>query len=1005
MKPAGKNILRVVILMLSLMLWALDIMAQQSTGWLRGQVVDQLGALIIGATVTVTDANGVAKTVTTNNEGNYVISNLAPGKYTIRSTATGFAAYESAGWLIFAGRVARLDIKLGVTLQKQEVTVGSERTVSTEPDNNASALVLRGAEIEGLPDDSQEIADMLQALAGPSAGPNGGQIFIDGFTDGRLPPKESIREIRVNQNPFSSEYDRLGYGRIEIFTKPGTSKLRGQAFFNFNNQTFNSRNPFVATRAPYESRLYGGSLSGPVVAKEASFFLDFERREINDNAIINATVLDPNLQITPFALAALVPRRRTTFSPRFDYQLNPKNTIMARYTFLRSTLQNAGVGNFSLLSRAYNSSNTEQTAQVSETAVLNDKVINETRFQYIHRRIEQSQHTSLPAINVLESFIGGGSQIGFAFNNEDRYELQNYTSILRAHHTLKLGVRLRGVLIDDTSPANFGGTYTFGGGLAPQLDASNQIVRDVNGQPVLQQITSIERYRRTIFFQRQGFTPAQVRTFGGGPTQFSINAGDPRATVSQVDFGPFIQDDWRPRQDFILSFGLRYETQNNISSNFNFAPRIAFAWAPIAGSKHQQKTVFRGGFGVFYDRFPETLTLQANRFNGISEQQFLISNPDVVVPDPASSSFSGVPSLQTLAAPQVITRVAPDLRTSYTIQSAISVERQLSFGTTVSATFMHSRTLHLLRSRNINAPLPGTFIAGVANSGVRPFGNVGNIYEYESSGRLNQNQLAITATTRLSRNRLSLFATYVLNKAKSDTDGFLTFPVNSYDLSTEYGRAAIDVRHRVIIGGLIRIPWGMSLSPLITVRSGIPFNITTGRDTNSDTRFTERPAFATDLAKPGVITTRFGAFDPNPAPGQPLVPRNFGTGPTFFDIHLRLTKVFGFGGARGGNSSAAGSRGNAQRSGEGTVFGSEVGGTSTGSVTDKRYNLSVSVLAHNLLNHVNLGPAIGNLSSPLFGQSNTLAGGFGFGSQSGTSAAGGTESGNRRIEVQLRFSF
>src|SRR5438477_8242231 len=215
----------------------------------------------------------------------------------------------------------------------------------------------------------------------------------------------------------------------------------------------------------------------------------------------------------------------------------------------------------------------------------------------------------------------------------------------------------------------------------------------------------------------------------------------------------------------------------------------------------------------------------------------------------------------------------------------------------------------------------------------------------------------------------------------------------------------------------------MSLSPLVTARSGIPFNITTGRDMNGDTRFTERPAFATDLTKAGMIVTRFGALDPNPSAGQAFVPRNFGTGPGFFDIHLRLTKVFGFGERRGATASAppdsgrsstaqrndrteGGSRSTAERGGgEGSVFGSESGGTSTGGVTDKRYNLVVSVLAHNLLNHVNFGPVIGNLSSPLFGQSNTLAGGFGFGSNSGTSAAGGTESGNRRIELQVRLSF
>src|SRR3989441_1177951 len=539
---------------LQILVCSLNISAQAPAGSLRGQVVDQFGGLIIGATVTVTDANGAAKTVVTNNDGSFVISNLAVGKCTVRITARGFAAYEKEGVVIAAARATKLDVGLGITTAKEEVTVGSERTLSTDPENNKGALVLRGAEIEGLPDDSQEIANMLEALAGPSAGPDGGQIFIDGFSDGRLPPKESIREIRINQNPFSSEFDRLGFGRIEILTKPGTSKLRGQTFFNFNNQLFNSRNPFVAKRAPYESRLYGGSVSGPVVARKSSFFLDFERREVDDNAIVSATVLDSNLRVTPFGKAVIVPRRRTTFSPRVDYQLNSKNTVMARYTFFRSTLQNAGVGNFSLLSRAYKSSTTEQTAQLSETVVLNERVINETRFQFIHRRAGQTEANPLPATDVLQAFIGGGAQVGLSSTDENRYELQNYTSALSGLHTLKFGVRIRGVHITDISPANFGGTYTFGGGAAPQLDANNQIIRDPNGQPILQQITSIERYRRTIFFQRQGLTPAQLRAVGGAPTEFSISVGSPSAPVRPIDFGTFVQNAWRLGANILFSF-------------------------------------------------------------------------------------------------------------------------------------------------------------------------------------------------------------------------------------------------------------------------------------------------------------------------------------------------------------------------------------------------------------------------------------------------------------------
>lgn len=1018
--------------MLALALCCLTASAQQpSSGSLRGRVADALGGLIVGATVTVVDAKGAERHVATNGEGLYLISGLAPGRYNVRVAARGFATYENADVDISAGHTLSLNIELSVTIEKQEVTVANTSAgLDISAENNASALVLRGRDLDALPDDTEDLSNALQALSGPAAGPEGGQIYVDGFSSGSLPSKESIREIRINSNPFSSEYDRLGYGRIEILTRPGTSHFHGQVLFHFNNEKLNSRNPFTPKREPYQALLYGATFSGPLQAKRASFFINFERRAIDDNAIIAATILDANLNITQFGQAVILPRRRLTVSPRLDYQLNKNNTLVARYNYLRSSAQNAGVGNFSLLSRAYNTLSREQTFQLTETAVLNERTVNETRFQYIRRRPEQRAQTSAPTVNVQESFIGGGSQVGLSFSSEDRWELQNYTTLALKSHTLRVGGRMRGVNIKDVSQSNFGGTYIFGGGTAPQLDANNQIVRDQNGQIILVPLSSIERYRRTLRLQRAGLTPVEIRSLGGGATQFSINSGNPEARVRQIDFGGFAQDDWRVNRNFSLSLGLRYEAQTNISSHFNFAPRVSFAYAPRVDSRGEVQTVIRGGAGLFYDRFAENLTLQANRFNGTTAQQFVVSNPNILVPDVPASSFPAAPSaaqLATLANPQTVIRKAIDIQSPYLIQSAISIEQRLPSKTTLSVTFINARGLHLLRSRNINAPLPGTFTPNdPASTTARPFGNVGNIYEYESSGRYNQNQLIISINGGF-RRYLNYFANYVLNNAKSDTDGVLTFPANSYDLSTEYGRAAIDVRHRLILGGLINLPWGLSMSPLLTTRSGVPFNIVTGRDANGDAQFTERPAFATDLTRPGVIATPFGAFDVNPQPGQALVPRNYGTGTPFFDIHLRLSRTFGFG-SNGSRSVAKGSsqaesvppaggtrqaregntRGTPDRGAAGSggsPFGGEEGGTSTGALSDKRYNLVVSFLAHNLLNHVSFGTPIGNLSSPFFGRANTLAEGFGFGSRSGSSAAGGTESGNRRIEVQLRFIF
>lgn len=300
----------------ALAIFSLAIFAQQTTGTLHGQVVDQLGGTIVGATIAFTDANSLEKVAITNGEGSYELRGLMPGRYRLRAAAPGFVTTESEVLEVAPGNQNQYNITLGVTIEKAEVTLaGNGAALNTEADNNANAIVLREEDLEAFPDDPEELASTLQALAGPSAGPNGGQLFIDGFTGGRMPPKESIREVRINQNPFSTEYDRLGFGRIEILTKPGTNKIRGQGFYNFSDESLNSRNPFAPTRAPYQMRVFGGNFSGRLIAKRASFFVDFTRREIDDNDSVNAVVLDSALNITPFNQAVLTPNRGMTFSP------------------------------------------------------------------------------------------------------------------------------------------------------------------------------------------------------------------------------------------------------------------------------------------------------------------------------------------------------------------------------------------------------------------------------------------------------------------------------------------------------------------------------------------------------------------------------------------------------------------------------------------------------------------------------------------------------------------
>ena len=939
---------------------------------LSGRVTDQRGDIVLNAVVTAVDAAGAELTSTTNSQGVYSFRKLAPGPYTIRATATGFALYETTGVELAAGRRKTLDITLEVRVEAK-ISVDTASAVNTSPEGRAGAVVLSGADLDTLPDDPDDLTNVLQALAGPSIGPNGGQVIVDGFTGNNVPPKASIREVRLNQNPFSAEFDQLGFGRIEIFTRPGTDKIRGQAFFNFNDESLNSRNPFADRRAAYQSRFYGSNLSGPIT-KRSSYFIDFQRRETDDNAVISATVLDPLFNIVPFSAVVLAPKRLLTFSSRLDTQLNPNHTLIARYSFSRSTSDTAGVGNFSLLSRAYDTSQTSHTLQLTETAVLNVSTVNETRFQYIGRDVSLTGDLSTPGLRVLESFIGGSSQIGDSGNTDHRWELTNITTWAARQHTVRAGGRLRGVKLSDISQSNFGGTYTFAGGFGPQLDANNEIVLDPDtGEVVIVPTTSIERYRRTLLFADQGLSPAEILARGGGASQFSLASGDPEASVSQTDLGLFILDDWRLRPNLTLSLGTRYEVQNNINSRLAFAPRFAFAWSPDAGPSGQSRTVIRGGFGVFYERFGENLTLQAERFNGTDQQLFVVADPAVL------SFFPAVPPpdiLEGFAADTVTRRIASDLREPYTLQTALSLERQLPRDFAFSATFINARSLHLLRSRNINAPIPGTFTIDPA-TGQRPFGAAaGDIFVYESSGIQNLRQLIFNVSGRLNPN-ISVFGTYILSSTKNDTDGPNSFPINSYDLSSEYGRSAFDFRHRVFAGGSLAIPWGITLNPLLIMSSARPFNITTGRDTNGDTQFVERPSFATDLQGEDVVDTAFGTFNLLPRPGETLVPRNFGDGPSFIWMILRAGKTFGFG----------------------TVGGAQASSGGNGRPAEKRYKLTLSVQVQNLFNRTNAAAPIGNLSSPLFGLSNSIGGG------TFSDSGGVASSSNRRIEIQMRLAF
>jgi hypothetical protein len=981
-----------LLIALSMLLFTNFSSAQAASGALRGQVTDPSGAAITNATVVMTPPTGSPLKTQTNSQGMYEFKGLRPGKYTLNVIAQGFTVYENDNADI-ADQPLRLNVQLTIAVQEQNIQVSDTApTVDVNPANNAGAVVLSGKELEALPDDPDELQSDLEALAGPSAGPNGGQMYIDGFTAGQLPPKSSIREIRINQNPFSSEYDKLGYGRIEIFTKPGTDKFHGQFYVDGNDSAFNAANPFAGPEPGYDSTQYSGNIGGPL-GKKASFFFNIDRRNINDLAAVNAITLDPNdiNGTIPFTEAVPNPRTRTNLSPRLDYQISKNNTLTARYQYFRDAQNNDGIGRFNLSPQAYDSESVEHTLQVGDTQVFGSKIVNETRFQYLRQRDSQLPVSTTPAVNVLGAFTTGGNSQGAIIDHQDHYELQNYTSLVHGNHIFKFGGRLRAIRDANSSQSGFNGTFIFSS-LNSAADTPSNPNCDISANPATPCPISYL------------FAVQQLAIPGGTPyaTQLSFTSGLPNADVTTYDAGLYGQDDWRLRPNITLSAGLRFETQNDIHDHGDWAPRLGIAWG-VGGKSAAPKVVLRSGFGIFYERFESEQLLQAERLNGITQQQFVINNPTCFpgIGMPIVLSGCGTSSITT----PTIYQVDPRLHAPYIMQSAISAERQLSKAATLSVTYLNSRGFDQLLTINANAPLPGT-----PGSSTRPQPGEGNIYRYVSAGNFKQNQLIVNNNVRLGT-KVQVFGFYTLNYASGDASGVSSFPSNSYNIRQDYGRSSFDTRHRLFFGGTIGLPYAFRLSPFMIATSGSPFDITSPNDLNGDSVFNDRPGLvstttcaATTISPtdPSMYCTPLGTFQARPdlaTTPQRILPINYGTGASHFVMNLRLTKTFGFGpktkGATSGQGPGGPGGGGGPRGGgpRGPLFGGG-GPREMSAASDRRYNLILGVSVRNAFNNVNLSNPSGILGSPFFDRSNALQGG-----PFSTGAA------NRRLDLQATFSF
>jgi len=812
------------------------------TARLRGKVLDSSGLIMPGATVKVYQGDKLVKEGTSNATGEFDIQ-VNPGDYKLEVGAPDF---ETKTQMIkVTPNLAPISVSLNLAILATNVDVTeNSNAVSLDSDSSLSSTTLSGDTIAELPDDEDELTAYLQQIAGSRGGNAGGGSFvIDGFSGGRLPPKDQIQEIRINNNPYSTEFGGIGFGRVEIVTRAGTGNFNGSMQFNFKDESLDARTPNVFTRPPYQTRNFNTNYGGPIIKNKLTMNFRASSNENENSGAINAYLADGTIFRQPY----VNPNVNRGFNTRGQYALTRNNTLNFNYNYNTGSRKNSINNEFTLPERASDSKNSNYEVQIRETAIFNAKLVHEVRFEAQHQTNSTTPRTNAITINVLDAFNSGGSSNRSSSNNWN-YEFGNLLMYSTAKWTSKTGIQINSIRNHSESFSNYNGTYQF---------------------------------------------PSLAAYLAGQPTQFTQTTGNPILDWRQLEFGTFWQNDWKISPRFSFYGGVRYQAQTNLSDYNNIDPRIGFALGLTKTSS------IRGGAGIFHQTFGINNVEQLLRGDGTRQLKIVVTSPfydTAWINDP---SLISVPA-GLAQAPTTINVRASDLAAPYNTSTSLSLEKAWphGFGTTFS--WDTTRGMHLLRSRNLNAPFPGTalsddllFRLNSRDSTIRAaaldevnrlrpmYPYVANVNQLESTGKSRSNSFNLGFRESLPKLwGLQVFGSYGLTDGKSDTDNAFSTPVNNYNLADEWARTNF-ARHRFNTGvnfrfthvegkGLLGQLWNYSLGNTFMMinanaSSARPYNITTGTDLNGDTITNDRPV--------GVA-------------------RNSGIGPSNYNVNLNFNKQF-----------------------------------------------------------------------------------------------------------------
>lgn len=827
---------------------------------LNGTVQDQTGSLIPQAKLKLTNTETAeVLTAVADDAGRFVFTNLKPGKYELHAKADTFED-QTTPITVVDQPLDEVTIKLGIKLTEEVLIADSNSERVTAPENNADAIDFSADFLKTLPAQSEDILPIIGNFLSTSAqGTEGLTVLVDGVEGTQINlPTDAIRRVLINRNPYSSTFRRPGDGRVEITTKDGSRRRYDGTFaYYLRNSRFDARDTFTRREdldiAKLDRRLFSASFGGPVPGwKKATFFVSGNNLNHNEDVTSLSVAPTGNWLIQH----APTSQDKIKLMSRLDYRPSEALSISARYYFYRNSEKNAGLGaQFVLPEQGFSVSESGHRLLIGARSILSPTFLNELTVNVAQEDVREGETPNTYKIHVRGAFIGGPSQVDLN-SRERQFEVQDALTYNSGNHTVRFGGGFKVRKLNSIDATNFVGTYFFQG-LFEYLD--------------------------------------------NRPVEFRVFQGDPADSITQYEAHGFIEDEIRLRRWLTVTPGVRYDWQSSIKDFNNFGGRLAFAVAP--GS---QKMVIRGGAGIFYERLQSSVLKQLF-VDGIRTQELKIKFPSF--PDPFRNAGSRPQTKPS------IWQLAPDLGAPYLFMASVSFERELWHRSHISVEYQRLRGVHLLRTRNINAPLdPAIF--GFEFTGRRVNPNFHDIHQVESSASSRSSALKVTFKGRLGK-WFKGMAQYTYSSATDDTMGPLVAPENNWNLAPELGRSSFDLRHRFSYAGTFELPFNFRFGSVISMASGRPFDITTGFDDNGDQNPYDRPPGGT---------------------------RNTALGPPIAQLDVRFTKLFRVP----------------------TLFKHKAG-----KAERKTMNFEVSFDAFNVLNHPNTPAIVGELGSQIFGQAST----------------------------------